>query len=303
MTTQPVRLKFLLQERHWQTYRTFCAEYDKVARTIDKTLVGTAPSRPQLHRWLAGALAKLPHPHHCRVLEAMFPGWSAQELFEPYIPDDQHREGREPGLSHGEALPWLSSVLDESVDAVRSIDQEYRGTIAVDLCRKAFEDCLNQLRGLRHGHFDAPFDDNWLVYALTGRTEHSLLATSVEEVDLKWWLSAAGQTYWRLNIEALGRGVQIQRIFVYRTWTDDHEALVRRHHVQGVHTLRVHRDQLSPDLRVDMIMWDELCGYESRVNSSGEAITNSYTFAKQELSRMLERFRMIESCAEEWPPT
>src|SRR5215813_13289200 len=54
---------------------------------VDKTLVGTAPSRPQFHRWLSGSLTKLPHPHHCQVLEAMFPGWTARQLFESYSPD------------------------------------------------------------------------------------------------------------------------------------------------------------------------------------------------------------------------
>jgi hypothetical protein len=50
-----------------------------------------------------------------------------------------------------------------------------------------------------------------------------------------------------------------------------------------------------------MILWDELCGYESRVNSSGEAITNNYTFARPHLKQMIDRYKMIESCAEEWP--
>lgn len=81
MTSAPILLKNLLQERHWQTYRTFCAEYDKQARKIDPSLVGTWPSRAQLHRWLSGNLKGLPYPDHCRILEAMFPGHSAQDLF------------------------------------------------------------------------------------------------------------------------------------------------------------------------------------------------------------------------------
>jgi hypothetical protein len=89
LMTRPVRLKFLLQERHWQTHGTFCREYDKAAARIDKSLIGTAPSRPQFHRWLSGTLTKLPHPHHCQVLEEMFPGWSANQLFEPYSPESQ----------------------------------------------------------------------------------------------------------------------------------------------------------------------------------------------------------------------
>src|SRR5438034_5073690 len=83
MPRQIIRLKALLQQRHWQTYRTFCDEYDKAAQTIDSRLVGSWPSRAQLHRWLSGSLKGLPYPDHCRILERMFPGYSASELFEP----------------------------------------------------------------------------------------------------------------------------------------------------------------------------------------------------------------------------
>lgn len=87
MTTTPVRLKVLLREKHWQTYRTFTTEYDKAARKVDPSLVGAAPSRAQLHRWTSGEVKGLPYPDHCRVLEKMFPGWTAQQLFEPVDED------------------------------------------------------------------------------------------------------------------------------------------------------------------------------------------------------------------------
>ncbi|MFC8257188.1 hypothetical protein ACFUNF_05960 [Streptomyces sp. NPDC057291] len=202
-----------------------------------------------------------------------------------------------------ESIAWLPEVLDESLEAINKIENEFGGTMAVNLAKKAFGDCLGQLRDLQRGKFYAPFVDHSLAFTLTEQTHNALLATSVEEVDLFWWQSATGQTYWRLHEDVLRRGVQVQRIFIYRTWTDDHATLARRQHAGGVRTLRVNRDDLPPDLRVDMIMWDGLCGYESSVNSSGEAITNNYTFAKQDLTRMLDRYRMIESCAEQWPRT
>jgi hypothetical protein len=93
MTTHPIRLKYLLQSKHWQTYRTFCTQYDKAAKEIDRQLVGTVPSRPQLHRWLSGELKALPYPDHCRVLESMFPEWSAQEMFEK-CPSEAHALAR-----------------------------------------------------------------------------------------------------------------------------------------------------------------------------------------------------------------
>ncbi|MFD4458153.1 hypothetical protein [Nocardia sp. NPDC058480] len=87
MSAQPIQLKKLLRERHWQKYSTFCREYDRVAGTIDTELIGTAPSRGQLHRWLGGELKGLPYPNACRILEGMFPGWTAAALFDP-APDE-----------------------------------------------------------------------------------------------------------------------------------------------------------------------------------------------------------------------
>lgn len=87
MSERPVLLKVLLRQRHWQHYGTFRTQYDKAARAVDPTLVGTWPSRAQLHRWLSGRLKGLPYPDHCRVLEQLFPDYSAQTLFSP-CPDD-----------------------------------------------------------------------------------------------------------------------------------------------------------------------------------------------------------------------
>jgi Domain of unknown function (DUF5919) len=77
-------LRVLLQQRHWQKYSTFCVEYDRAARGVDPRLVGHAPSRAQLQRWISGSVQSRPYPDHCRVLEAMFPGWTADQLFAPY---------------------------------------------------------------------------------------------------------------------------------------------------------------------------------------------------------------------------
>src|SRR5215831_15846557 len=87
MTDSAPRLKVLLQERHWQTYRTFQREYDRAARSVDPALVGKWPSRAQLGRWLSGALKGMPYPDHCRVLEKMFPGWTVEKLFQECDPD------------------------------------------------------------------------------------------------------------------------------------------------------------------------------------------------------------------------
>lgn len=77
-------LKALLKQRHLQAYRSFCREYDRVARKADPSLMGSYPSKAQYYRWLSGGLLGLPYGDHCRILGYMFPRWSAEELFRPY---------------------------------------------------------------------------------------------------------------------------------------------------------------------------------------------------------------------------
>jgi hypothetical protein len=80
-------LKVLLRQRHMQGYRTFCKEYDRVAKQIDTDLLGKYPSKAQFYRWLSGELMGLPYADHCRILEKMFPGWTAEQLLSPHTGD------------------------------------------------------------------------------------------------------------------------------------------------------------------------------------------------------------------------
>lgn len=88
MAESVMLLRLLMTERHWQSHARFCREYDRAARSVDPSLEGTAPGRAQLHRWLSGRLKGLPYPSHCLVLEAMFPGWTVQQLFSAVQSDD-----------------------------------------------------------------------------------------------------------------------------------------------------------------------------------------------------------------------
>jgi hypothetical protein len=92
---RPVVLKTLLKQRYLQGHTTFCKEYSKVAVTLDKDLVGTSPSKAQFFRWWAGELLGLTYAHHCRVLDAMFPGWTAEQLWKKRSCDIP--EGSSPG--------------------------------------------------------------------------------------------------------------------------------------------------------------------------------------------------------------
>ncbi|MBO0732549.1 MAG: hypothetical protein J2P57_25035, partial [Acidimicrobiaceae bacterium] len=82
----PTLLKVLLRQQHKQRYETFCLEFERAAEQVATD--APPPSKAQFHRWLSGHLkGGVPYPDACRVLEAMFPPWSAVDLCRPYDPD------------------------------------------------------------------------------------------------------------------------------------------------------------------------------------------------------------------------
>ena len=80
---EPTLLKALLKVRHWQKRDTFAQQWDDVAKTINDKLVGSCPEHAQFYRWLRGNIRTMPNPDACRILEAMFPSWTVQQLFQP----------------------------------------------------------------------------------------------------------------------------------------------------------------------------------------------------------------------------
>jgi hypothetical protein len=131
MTDVPILLKVLLRQHHWQQYAVFCAEYDKAAQRLDDGLERTYPSRAQLHRWLSGSVRSLPYPDHCRVLEEMFPGHTAEQLFGPCPPEILHASAPAslPGAAGQDSQARLTALSAPSIGIrpfiERAFDREH----------------------------------------------------------------------------------------------------------------------------------------------------------------------------------
>jgi hypothetical protein len=110
-----VALKALIRQRH-MSYEAFCREWDRIAKNMDDALRGHYPGHAQYYRWLRGELTnKRPYPDACRMLEAMFPGWSVEKLFSPYI-----GENRRPGDSlHSVGVHEIAPPADSKIENSR----------------------------------------------------------------------------------------------------------------------------------------------------------------------------------------
>jgi hypothetical protein len=190
-----------------------------------------------------------------------------------------------------EKLEWMPEMLDRITSSILKVDQSFPGTQIVAAGRSYLERCANDLKELERGHLRIEWEDIDLVLAQTNASRETVRATSVQSVDLSFWLSRAGQRYWQAHLDALQRGITIERIFIYKDWTDELNSLALGQHEAGVDVSRVLYDSLPARLRNDVIIWDESCGYETQVNAGGDGYHNFYTLDGHDISRMLADFR------------
>ncbi|MEV5750892.1 DUF5919 domain-containing protein [Actinoallomurus sp. NPDC052308] len=125
MVRRPILLNVLVQQRQLVRYGMFRAAYENAAKKVDRELIGTAPSRAQLHRWISGGLKRLPHTDHCRVLQRMFPGWTADQLFAP-CPDDLLSAEPTPPATAGQAARTPPVTRREAAPAHRLVEVDAR---------------------------------------------------------------------------------------------------------------------------------------------------------------------------------
>jgi hypothetical protein len=74
-------LKALLQERHLHEYSAFAAEYRRIARGLGLPRDAEPPTKATYYYWLSGQMRGTPRGYHCLVLEQIFAGSTAKDLF------------------------------------------------------------------------------------------------------------------------------------------------------------------------------------------------------------------------------
>ncbi len=106
-------LRALLRSRHLQEHRAFCRTYERVARELDGAgRASQPPSKATFYRWMSGGVARIPHPNHCRVLEAMFPGCTVPALFAAWDAARPLPVDSEPCTDKNLGLPRRAAFAD-----------------------------------------------------------------------------------------------------------------------------------------------------------------------------------------------
>ncbi|MFM9629826.1 MULTISPECIES: DNA-binding protein [Streptomyces] len=141
MRNAPRTLLAKLCDRDNLTYRRFDEKFSQTA----VRLFGHMPNNPtcgetQFRRWTGGKLAGLPGPETCQILEAMWPGYTAAQLFDAPPADDPQapafdleervqmtaREAHD-GADATAAASISDNTIDELRDRVVSLARRYHG--------------------------------------------------------------------------------------------------------------------------------------------------------------------------------
>jgi hypothetical protein len=147
-----------------------------------------------------------------------------------------------------------------------------------------------------------PHDDYEQFLAATRACRHTLhgVTNVVAELPgqgLGWWTGDIGRRYWRANLDALARGVRIDRVFVYTTMTAELAELIATQERAGVRVGRVRAGAVDPTLRLNLAVWDGAAAWEARLNAGGEIAGNVFTVNKADLARLAGVFQACERAA------
>ncbi len=139
MVTQELALKVLVRQRH-MTYESFCREWDRTASALDDRLKGRFPGHAQYYRWLRGDLVNgRPYPDACRMLEALFPGWSVERLFSPYVASGTTGESQliSPELPEPSGYADVANDQSSRLEQIEILRQEMNQAIGAGAVAEA----------------------------------------------------------------------------------------------------------------------------------------------------------------------
>lgn len=199
-----------------------------------------------------------------------------------------------------EELPsGVSSKVRENVRLIAAASRRHRDEAAY--LRRALDERLSDqqhwLHQLNSGVIEVDSDDTALLYEWTAQARRSIRTTLVTYSDVHWWRSRTGRTFWQANLDALRRGVTVERTFVFEHLTPPVVALMREHHEAGVRVYGVAIADLRPDLLIDLCVFDEARVHEVVFSSGGNAMAYRYSHDRERAALLIGKLDRLGGLA------
>jgi hypothetical protein len=171
------------------------------------------------------------------------------------------------------------------------------------IARLELDKARSVLGGLRLGQYSTPITDMLIHFERFDAAEETIFLTNIDHTHLDWWHSEEGRKYWQANLNALDRGVHIERVFIYDTLTPELDTLICEQakatkNGRVIDVYAVQKDLLPDELRADIAIWDESFTYQVELNSDGKPITNRYSVNDADVASRMSMYKRIRSQAQ-----
>lgn len=178
------------------------------------------------------------------------------------------------GVAAQAAVSHGATVLDEELQAV--------------IARAA-----GDVEMLANGRMERNASDTRHMLTVTAAASRRIAAvTTVNQRDdigwINWWSTDFGKRYWQANIDAIRRGVEIHRVFVYDELNDKLSALAAEQRRAGVKVYLISAADITPPYRANVIVWDDTCTWEVRMDAFASITGNVFSYNRLDLARCRE---------------
>jgi hypothetical protein len=201
-------------------------------------------------------------------------------------------------LAKIESVPWLPDRVDIFCTDIATIEEKYPNTLVPGALQRVLDGLEVRLNELERGHLYVDSYDPGLKLELLKQSPSILRTTSLQPQDLVWHRSDVGRRYWAAQLDALARGWEIQRIFIYDTWSGDLDSLAGERKSAGVRVKRILTGELPSGLLVDVTTWGNTHVYEWRVRAEGTTTLDRFSVNEVDIRRCGDLFRRIDDLAE-----
>ncbi|HET8658760.1 MAG TPA: hypothetical protein VFM55_07150 [Micromonosporaceae bacterium] len=188
---------------------------------------------------------------------------------------------------------WLSSDVRDLLGYMEGAEGRFRNSPVAVTCKTVISRLVADMAQLSEGRIRLVYLDKEFAVNVTGEVRHSIRAMTVETAAPGFWLTPIGRQYLRLQAEAVRRGVVIERIFVYQEWSPELDTIAREQAEAGIRVYKADGRRLRPDLRTNLAVWDDVCGFETEVNASGDVIAHRLTIVDYEVQELTRRFQNV----------
>lgn len=221
-------------------------------------------------------------------------------------------------LAAVENTPWLLDGLRETATfAKNAMDDDRNSELFEDLIKDKIEETRLFMQDLERGRVRVPAGDETQMASKMANqidnVEEIVRATTIPEIDNKWWLSTAGRDYLDLNRRAIEKGrenekeVKIERIVLWDEGDENYyralAQVIKEQREAGVEVLFAERSEIDkPGLKPNIAIYDESSYNEVVFNSEGEEIYVEYYLEPSDAKKAIARFKQLHGLATEALP-